>query len=60
MTPGDATASSAGGNEGAESPSAAPESRNRKYVAMIVDGELHAMLAFKLYPAGARWSGSTL
>ncbi|SER82860.1 hypothetical protein SAMN05421870_104447 [Streptomyces qinglanensis] len=57
LTPGDATASSAGGHEGSESPSAAQESRNRKYVAMTAEGELHAMLAFKVYPAGGQVVG---
>ncbi len=57
LTPGDATTSAAGGNEGAESPSAAPESRNRKYVAMTMEGELHAMLSFQVYPAGGQVVG---
>ncbi|MFI7241809.1 hypothetical protein [Streptomyces qinglanensis] len=56
-TSGPATASSAGGNEGSAPPSAARESRNRKYVAMIVDGERHAMLSFQVYPAGGQVVG---
>ncbi|MFE6163726.1 hypothetical protein ACFQ7F_32965 [Streptomyces sp. NPDC056486] len=57
-TSGGSTAASANSSDGPESTSTTANATSpRAYVAMTVDGELHAMLTFKLFPAGGQVVG---
>jgi len=55
--PGAPTAGSDDGNGRPGSAGRTPATQPRKYVAMAVDGERHAMLAFQVYPQGGQVVG---